>query len=513
MEVGVHTMSRCPIPGVTDLATLNPTLAKEWHPILNGDLKPSDVTVGSGKKVWWRCRHGHEWQAIIDNRRSGKSCPYCTGKLAILGETDLATKNPALAKEWHPTLNGTLKPSDVTAGSGKKVWWRCRRGHEWQATIGNRGSGKSCPYCTGKLAILGETDLATKNPSLAKEWHPTLNGTLKPSDVTVGSEKKVWWRCKAGHEWSARISHRNNGINCPYCANQRVIPGKNDLDTINPALAAEWHPTLNGDIKASDVTACSHNKVWWRCKMGHEWKASISNRSRGKKCPYCSGRLPIPGETDLATKRPALADEWHPTLNGDLKPSDVTVSSNKKVWWRCKNGHEWKASMNSRSNGNNCPYCYGRLPIPGETDLTTKNPALADEWHPILNGDIKPSDVTAGSNKKVWWSCKMGHEWKARVNSRIDGNHCPYCSGRLPIPGETDLATKSPALADEWHPTLNGDLKPSDVTVSSRKKVWWRCKNGHEWKASMNSRSNGSNCPYCYTKSNTNRSRSINKND
>ena len=33
------------------------------------------------------------------------------------------------------------------ANSGIKVWWRCSRGHEWQATISNRNYGTGCPAC------------------------------------------------------------------------------------------------------------------------------------------------------------------------------------------------------------------------------------------------------------------------------------------------------------------------------------------------------------------------------
>lgn len=129
---------------------------------------------------------------------------------------------------------------------------------------------------------------------------------------------------------------------------------------MNPKLAQEWHPTLNGVLKPTDVGPYSNKQVWWCCSGGHEWKALVSNRSKGNGCPYCSGKRIIPGKTDLATLRPDLAAEWHPTRNGALNPTEISVHSNKNVYWRCKKGHEWQAAVGLRTRGHTCPYCSGR---------------------------------------------------------------------------------------------------------------------------------------------------------
>ncbi len=127
-----------------------------------------------------------------------------------------------LAKEWHPTKNGTLTPRDVTPNSGKKVWWLCSKNqnHEWDAIINSRISGSGCPYCAGQKVRI-DNCLKTINPKLAKEWHPTKNGSLTPKDVTPNSQKKVWWVCSKGHKWEAVISSRNRGSGCPYCFKKR----------------------------------------------------------------------------------------------------------------------------------------------------------------------------------------------------------------------------------------------------------------------------------------------------
>ena len=204
------------------LATLNPNLAKEWHPTKNRGLTPNDVTESSNKKVWWKCDKGddHEWPALISSRSNGNGCNVCSGLTVVLSNC-LATLNPNLAKEWHPTKNGGLTPYDVTAGSHKKVWWKCDKGddHEWMTAISNRSKGGGCSVCAGRTVVLSNC-LATLNPDLAKEWHPTKNGGLTPYDVTVGRQTKVWWKCDKNddHEWRTNLQNRSKkGTNCPFC--------------------------------------------------------------------------------------------------------------------------------------------------------------------------------------------------------------------------------------------------------------------------------------------------------
>ena len=482
------------ISGKNDLATLNPSLAAEWHPTKNGSLTPRDVTCGSSKKVWWLCSKNHEWKATISDRNSNCGCPYCANRKVLPGYNDLATKNPKLAKQWSPKNN--IQPTDVLPSSSKMVWWMCEKGHEWQATVNSRAGGNGCPYCANQRVLPGFNDLASQNPSLAAEWHPTKNGDMTPQEVSSSSNKKVWWKCSLGHEWRATISHRKSGRGCPYCAGKRILPGFNDLNTLNPRLAAEWHPTKNGDLTPKDVGPGTEKKVWWRCSKGHEWEAKISNRSHNKGCPYCSGRYPIVGVNDLASQNPSLAAEWHPTKNGKLTPQEVTCASNKKVWWICSLGHEWKATVSHRRESG-CPYCTNKKVLAGFNDLASLNPSLASEWHPTKNGNLTPQDVLGGSNKKVWWQCSHGHEWKATISSRNAGRECPICTGRQVQTGFNDLASQNPDLAAEWHPTKNGRLTALDVTVSSGKKVWWQCPQGHEWKATIASRNAGTGCPHC----------------
>lgn len=276
---------------MNDLTKCNPLLAQQWHPTKNGLLTVSDVTPKSNKEVWWLCDKGHEWKSTVYNRTNGNGCPYCSGRNAIAGKSDLETLNPELAKQWHPTKNGVLTPRDITLNAGKKVWWKCDKGHEWEAIVANRTKGRGCPVCGNRKVQKGFNDLATINPELTKEWHPTKNDKTKPEDVSVSSNKKAWWVCNKGHEWESVIASRTSGVGCPICSNKKILLGYNDLATTNPELAKEWHPTKNGDLTPGDVTAGSDKKVWWCCAKGHKWVATIGSRKTGVGCPKCKGEM------------------------------------------------------------------------------------------------------------------------------------------------------------------------------------------------------------------------------
>ena len=345
-------------------------------------------------------------------------------------ENSLLFTNPKLAKEWNYEKNASLRPEHVLANSQKKVWWKCDKGHEWQATIASRNVGSNCPICSGQKVLTGYNDLATTNPELAKEWNYERNANLSPEILTGNSGKKVWWKCVKGHEWIASVIHRNNGSGCPICSGKKVLIGYNDLATINPTLAKEWNYEKNGNLKPEDCTANSGKKVWWKCGNGHEWMVSISHRSNGTDCPYCSGRFAIKGENDLTTINPTLAKEWNYERNGNLRPEDFTANSGKKVWWKCDKGHEWQATIANRNRGRGCPYCTNQKVLKGFNDLETTNPELVKEWNYERNVELKPEQFTHGSEKRVWWICKKGHEWQAVIHSRSKGAGCPYCSGR-----------------------------------------------------------------------------------
>lgn len=321
----------------------------------------------------------------------------------------------------------------------------------------------------------GINDLATVNPDLAAEWHPTKNNDLTPENIARGANAKVWWQCSLGHEWSARVYTRSRGSGCPYCKGRKVWAGFNDLATLNPILAAEWHPEENMELTPSDVSCRSIKTVWWKCRCGEEWPKKIQSRSDGSRCKVCSS-LATNYFGSLAIESPELAKEWNLDKNGDLTPSDVSCVSKKLAWWTCNKGHEWRMSVGRRYYGVGCPVCkkIAREEKARTNTIAFRYPELIKEWHPFKNGSLQPRDVACGSAQKIWWICSLGHEWEATATMRCSRNHgCPFCAGRYAWPGFNDLASQSPYLASQWHPTKNGTLTPDEVTAKSDKKVWW----------------------------------------
>ena len=188
----------------------------------------------------------------------------------------LSKVHPELISEWSDK-NYPLTPDNITFGSNKIVWWKGSCGHEWQASVKSRSSGENCPICSGKRVATGINDLATLKPELVKEWSD--KNTLKPTEVTVGSHKKIIWKCKLGHEWEATVKSRTlNGTGCPYCSHNKVLAGFNDLASQYPDIAAEWSER-NSPLTPDMVNEKSRKNVWWKCKeCGYEWKSVIHSR-------------------------------------------------------------------------------------------------------------------------------------------------------------------------------------------------------------------------------------------
>lgn len=267
-------------------------LLQQWDVERNGPLTPQSVSFGSHRKLWWQCEKGHQWQAAVKSRVSGAGCPHCANRVLRPGENDLAAVYPDLAQQWDQE-NLPLTPVQLLPGSRKKVWWRCEKGHRWQAMVVSRTRGTGCPVCAGKLVLPGENDLASHYPALAQEWAKERNGDLTPETCSPASNRKVWWCCPLGHAYQATVAARTaQGSGCPYCAGRRVLPGFNDLATLEPRVAASWHPSLNAPLTPDRVSVGSRHKAWWLCDQGHVWKTAVYSRTGREKCgcPVCAGR-------------------------------------------------------------------------------------------------------------------------------------------------------------------------------------------------------------------------------
>lgn len=447
------------------LASTHPELAAEAH-----GWDPSAISPGSGKKLGWKCKYGHVWDAVVCNRtRKNYGCPICSNKQILPGFNDLGTKFPEIASQAHG-----WDPRVISPMSNKKLEWKCQYGHIWSAVVGNRTFKKyGCPICSNQQLLSGFNDLETRFPEIASQAHG-----WDPSKVAPFSNVSMEWKCKGGHIWKAKVTNRTSrGDGCSVCSSHQTLSGFNDLLTTDPELAKEafgWDPTI--------VAPKSNKKMDWKCASGHTWKSTVSARTSGSGCPFCGNRAVLPGFNDLATKNENLSSE---AIGWD--PRAYSRSSNKKLSWKCSLGHIWTASIANRSKGSGCPICGGKQVLQGFNDLATKNPDLSREafgWDPSM--------VTTGSSKRFSWKCPLGHIYVATVAARTSGNGCPYCSRQKVLAGFNDLATTNPELVD----SVDG-WDPSTVIAGTLRKLNWKCPLGHTWTGTGAGMVRAKGCPIC----------------
>ncbi len=323
---------------------------------------------------------------------------------------------------------------------------------------------------------LGVNDLQSQFPDIAAEaygWDPTA--------VTKSTNQKKDWKCKEGHIYSSAVSNRTYGGNgCSVCSGQQVLAGFNDLKTKFPEIAKEaygWDP--------STVVAGTDKIKKWICSSDHIWDVSPNSRtSNNTGCPICSNQKILAGFNDLKTMFPEIAKEaygWDPTT--------IITGSHKNKEWKCILGHTWNATVDGRtSRGTGCPICSNKQVLEGFNDLKTKFPEIAKEAY-----GWDPTNVIAGTAKKLSWKCILGHTWIATVDNRTSKNQgCPICSNKQVLAGFNDLKTKFPEIAKEAY-----GWDPSTVVAGSNKKKSWKCKEEHKWNAVVVSRVGGSGCPMC----------------
>jgi hypothetical protein len=377
----------------------------------------------------------------------------------------------------------------------------------WLVSIAHRSG---CPHCP-RLKRGTAPMLAVGAPLLAAQWHPDLNGSPTGEGVTMQSNRRVWWQCPRhpDHAWQAIVQnrvHRNgsDGGGCPFCEGRRVSR-TNSLAATHPELAREWHE--RNPVRPDQVLPNYSKPVWWKCPSSpdHEWETRCYLRTkRGAGCPFCK-RARVSVTNSLAALHPALAKEWHPGKNGIIGPADIVATTPRRSWWRCEQGHSWRASPQARVRGTGCPKCAkaSASELARRTHLSDTTvadyPHLVAQWDSKRNGLLLPSEVSHGSNLKVHWRCAVAadHAWQANVSNRTrKGVGCPFCGG-LRASSTNNLALRYPKAARRWHPTKNGEVTPRDILPHKPRDYWWLCVSGHSYLAKPASLLLHNWCPHC----------------
>lgn len=334
----------------------------------------------------------------------------------------LAEVNTELAKEWHPTKNGDLTPFDVSIKHSSKVWWKCPKGddHEWFSSVNERNRGRGCTICSGKKVVLSNC-LQTLNPTLAKEWHPTKNEDLTPLNVSPGSNKKVWWKCKEKSHpaWQTSISHRNNGTNCPFCS------GTNKKDTnwfINKAKSIHGDKFdysnskyINSKTKI-EIRCIKHNNIFHQLSYNHFKKGFAC-----KDCLIEHKRSLFSYDTDTFVEKSI-------SLFGNKYDYSSVVYVNQKteVKIRCKK-HDFvfKKLPILFLKGSGCVKCSKENIISKRSDETL----LKIRRHVKKLGGKCLSKEYFANDKNLLFECKYGHKFKESWSDVKNSlRWCPKCS-------------------------------------------------------------------------------------
>lgn len=503
-------------------------LLKEWNYEKNNGMKPCDIIQGgAGKKYWWIGACGHEWDAVISSRitaRQGKTrfvktagCPYCSNppKRILVGFNDLESwckKNQRdnILKEWNYEKNEIL-PTEVTFGSGKYVWWKCNKNHEWRTQVHNRteGSKTNCPICARTQTSFPEQAVAFY---LRKEYEVLQRYRIKGREVdiflpqfniAIEYDGSMW---HSGKEKEKKDFEKTKKLVSEGIRLIRLRETKDNTSVYETdgQVVIEFI-AMNGKY----VT----NEFEWALTELYKVINSITN---SKMIPNIDMKLDelsirayymnVLNENSVASIFPELIEEWDVEKNEGITPDVYSARNNKKIWWKCKNGHSWIASINTRGEHKlGCPYCAGQRVVTGENDFESwcrdNNSILLDEWDYKKN-TVKPYEVPKTYKEKMYWKCSKGHEWEATVYNRVNGTGCPVCNtGNNVKRNKVTLAEwcreNNSNLCDEWNYEKNMDITPQSVTYGSHAKVWWKCSKGHEWEAQIKSRTYNHGCPFC----------------
>lgn len=391
---------------------------------------------------------------------------------------------PEVAALLHPTKNGELNPKNIASTSKLDVWWMCDKGHEYVSKVWNKQT-IACNVCIGKT-LHNANRLATVKPEIAEQWHPTKNGELTPEQITANSNKKVWWLCPRGHEYNVTPAKRKNPYTgCKHCSSERHTSfGEQsvmfylqkvfkEVENRYP-LEIENRKTVEIDIYIPKLNlGIEYDGFYHKNPTRDEVKAERTKsylieliRIRESNLPEVNN-LGMPVFSMITENLKNELNVIIPELIDYLKNNYVHYLDNVEILALENIDVDLIRDEN---------FVYQNyLTYEKNNSLKSKFPDIAKEWNFEKNGILKPEFFSSGTRKKVWWKCKLGHEWFANINNRTSGgNGCIYCSGQA-VTKETCLSTTHPELMKLWNFDINKTISPNEVSYGTKKKVFWNC--------------------------------------
>lgn len=398
-----------------------PDLVNEWDYDKNCCL-PNEIRFASSYNVHWKCKYGHEWITSPHARVShGNNCPYCNR--GVTDVYNLAVTYPDLLKEWNYKLNDGINPYWLTPQSHKVVSWVCTKGHTWSASIINRTKNHSgCPYCnSGKRISFHEKAIVFYLhkffPSLRfiENYTPSfLNG--KEFDIFI-PELQLAIECDG--------AYHINKMDKDILKNNLSLENNIRLIRIRDSVLPELH---SSSIDYIATFLDNENFNLTLIKMFNiEFNKSIDvDIERDSNSIYDLLERKLVANSIIDNEK--VMRYWDYTKN-TVDPKFYSRGSESKVYFLCPTcGFSFKKRIcDAVRNKEICIRCNGYYRDETNSIIAT-NPELLEEWDYVRN-NIKPSEVSGGCERNVWWHCKFGHYYSARISSRARYNKtgCHYC--------------------------------------------------------------------------------------
>jgi very-short-patch-repair endonuclease/ribosomal protein S17E len=422
-------------------------------------------------------------------------------------------KYPELFEDWDSIKNDKDK-SKVAKHDKTKYWWTCKEGHSYQVSVFSRIRSGGCKICSKpeksknirKAKLKKGISFAEAQPHLLSQWNYDRN-IESPNEVSEKSHQKVWFKCDKGHEWISTPQRRSRGDGCPDCykeldrstlvRKQKLKIKGVSLEDEYPELIKEWDFDNNVELPSA-YSSGSNEKVGWKCDFGHNWKATIYNRTANLSgCPYCKSST-SKLEVFILTEMRGLFDEveWRHKIDGyecDIYIPKIGVGIEVDgAYW-----HDDKLERDTQ-----------KFKVFKEQGIRLLR--VRDESLPNIEGEVvsynKQSNYIDLSCELVGYLANDSKEESLfdyiKQHVQIGEKEYKKILSLLPAPTkEKSLAELNIELSKEWDFNKNVPLTPYMFTANSEKKVFWICSEGHSWLAQIKNRhARKSGCPKCYKK-------------
>lgn len=216
------------------ISCTHPELLDEWDYEKNDKLGifPDKVSYGSKKKVYFICKEHGSYLQTIHKRFLGHKCAICSNQKIIL-ENSIVKTHPYLLDEWDYETNAKLGyfPENYSYGTLRKVYWKCEKHGSYLQDIASKVyKNCGCSYCSNSKTHIIDS-IYTTHPHLLTEWDYIENDKLgiSPKEVSFGSDKEVYWKCKKHGSYKLRINHKVNGVGCSSCSESK---GEKEINTL-----------------------------------------------------------------------------------------------------------------------------------------------------------------------------------------------------------------------------------------------------------------------------------------